>query len=359
MSLDFIGGIFQAQAQEDANAKNLRGARETNVANLALNLTSRGAPIALDRFGRPIIPRSVEGSESAILPYYFGGAEKQLGQDALDNYNAIAKLYGAPELELQQYQAIIDKFGPAFQSNEQLASDIASGKISQDMLAESEPVFGARLDVAEARKNSGLEALKQTLNEIDAIQAKRGFLGEGYGKTLVNTEVRRRIFGEGADAISQAKLANAMEKRAVQESGRNLRLSNISLPDALARASLARRGLPASTIASRYGTSLAPFSFFNLGPHDFSQFQRPPQVDAATSPWALAAQTGAAAGSTVGNYFLQRDLQNRYMRERYRGGGGGGDNPNHDNTQPSDYSDAAYGSGEDVGGGVDYSAWAG
>jgi len=86
-----LGAVMGSNAQRDAARRNEASVTGTNAANVGLDLVSRGAAaprgIGSGR-GRFLLPASVVGTSSAVLPYYFGASESNLANASTDLFNA-------------------------------------------------------------------------------------------------------------------------------------------------------------------------------------------------------------------------------------------------------------------------------
>lgn len=86
-----LAATYGAQSASDAQKSNEASVTQSNASNLILDLIARGAPIPTSiGSGRSRInfPAHLVGQSSAVLPYYFGGAESGLGNAATDLFNA-------------------------------------------------------------------------------------------------------------------------------------------------------------------------------------------------------------------------------------------------------------------------------
>jgi hypothetical protein len=318
-----LAAAWQTDAQNKATDANQQNVQDTNRTNLLLNMLARGLPIDAAMARTYGLPESVAGSGSALLPYYMGDTEQTLGTNAADLALAIQSLYDSPEAEMQDYENIMGRFAPDAAAADRAASDVVSGRTTQQMLDEAAPVFAARTDLANTRKNAALEQLKETLNDIDAIQARKGYSGDSYGNRMIKFNARRGIATAGAGELGQANLENALAKAAIQGQGRQMQLSSLDLPDRRAQSAILRRQMPGTAAAQRSQSSMAPLSFFNLGPHSFSPFQTPPQEQPVAGVGQILAQNSAALGNAGLGYLMQSDLQNRAGGYKWGGGGGG------------------------------------
>ncbi len=280
-------------SQANATATNASNVQKTNLANTMLAIMARGGSIDAATARALHLPASLVGTSAAVLPYYMGDIEKNMGMSAGSLSSAIQKLQGSPEYQSAQYKAVFDQFAPAFAANAKTANDLASGATTQQMLDEAQPVNAAQMNVATGQKNAALEALKTTLNNIDNIQARKGFSGDSSGNQMLKFNATRSANTIGADAINNATLTNATRTEAIKQAGRNLQLQNINLPDTLAGAAASRVGAPGRAMAADYNSSLSPLNFFKIS----GQF--PAQEGVLTKPQPSAlnlALTNADSG---------------------------------------------------------------
>lgn len=303
--------VLGSQAQRSAAKRAAKSTQRTNALNLSQSLYSKGADLSgvdLSKFG---IPKGLLTRGGVVLPQYGAETERQLFEQAAAMAGSIAAMNGTPELQAETYKALITKYGPDSANNDQLASDLASGKVTNDMLAEAEPVFAARIGVAEGRKNAGLEAIQKSINNIRTAGARKGYSGDSSGTRQLEFNARRDIGTRGADDLSMALLQNELERAGLKTQGRNMRLANINLPDTLLRSRISRMQLPTETVAKNYTTSMSPFGFFNQNPTQFRGVETPPTGGPTVSPFEAIARTGGAVGNTLANYYLQKQLQDQ------------------------------------------------
>lgn len=292
-----------ANAQKKANSTNRALTKETNRANLLMNLVSRGAPME-----GPNFPDSVQGQSSSILPIYLGKTEENLGKEAQDILAAIQKYYGTPEEQLDRNSQVAGRFGAAGNASDRLVQDLATGRVTDEMLAEARPVMEARTKLAESKVNAGLEALSEILNENEAIQAGKGFTGDSTGNRMFKFNARRAIGTQAAEDLGVARLANAEDVRGIQGAGRNLRLANINLPDTMAAASIRRGSIPVEGVNYNQQQTLQPFKFFNIGPGAPTQFQPYQPVQPVASTGQIVGQAVGAGAGAYGNYLANKEL---------------------------------------------------
>src|ERR1041385_8055185 len=309
MSADWIGSIFQAGAQDRATEQNAKNVSDTNRINLILASMARGAPLTDAQAAALGIPQ-LAGKSSAILPYYLSDIEKSTGMNAGALTMAIQNYGGTPAQQLAKAKASVDQFRPAQVQANQLGEDILSGATTRQMLSEQAPVSAATMGVATGERDAALQALDQTLNDIDNIQARKGYSGDSYGNRLLKATARSSIMGGAARDIGQAKLANARAVQGSQEKGRALQLNNLDLPGKMAASEAQFENLPSAIVAQRFGTSMSPLGYFNIGNHPFQQ-QNLPLVDYTSKAGLALSGLGSNAGSAL-NYALRRNLANQY-----------------------------------------------
>lgn len=315
MSMDFspISAYLQGKSEKKAAQINAKSTQDANTQNALLSLFTRGAALSGDW-----VPEELQGASAAILPYYLAGAEKEIGGDAASLYRAIRDRAGGPDIQLADYSALLGGYGRAMADNSLLAEDLASGRVTRDMISESAPVFSARVGVANAKRDAGLEALQQTLNEIDAIQAGKGYSGDSTGNRMLRFNARRSIGSEAATDLANVNLQNEIDRRQIMASGRDLRLANIDLPSSLARSAVALKQMPETAVTQSYQNSISPFGFFNLGPHQFPTWQANPEVKPTTGfgqALSQAASNTVNAGNDYALSALQRAQANNWGRK--------------------------------------------
>jgi hypothetical protein len=340
VSLDFIGGIFQANAQDKATEQNAKNVADTNRMNLLLSVMSRGQPLSqaeADALGVP----ELAGKSSAILPNYLSDIEKATGTNA--GKLALALQKNAPTVG--DYTQILAPYLAQAGQARNLAGQVLSGDMTRQMLSEAQPVEAGRLEVASVQKNAALEALDKTLNEIDAIQARKGYSGDSFGNRLLKFNARAGIMSGSAANTAAAKLANAQQEESIKNTGRQLQLSDLTLPETLAAGEIGMKTAPTTAAAGAFNASMLPLADFNIGNHAFQE-QNLPIVD-KTSQTGLALSGLTSGGNSALNYGLNKYFQNLNNNSGNNGNlnNGFGDNPNDFNG----FSDTAAGAGEGAG----------
>ena len=339
MSLDFIGSIFQAKAQDRATAENAKNVADTNRMNLLLSIMARGQPLSVQEAASLGVPE-LAGKTSAILPNYLSDIEKATGTNA--GQMALALQKAAPTIG-DYTQALAPYLAQAGLAAG-ISGDLLSGGMTKQMLAEQQPVSEARMGVALTKKNAALEALDKTLNEIDAIQARKGYSGDSYGNRLLKANTRAAIMSGSAGDIALAKLANAQDVQGIQNKGRALQLSNLMLPGTLGVNELSLRRAPTTATASTFSDTMQPLSFFNIGNHAFNE-QNLPIVD-RTSQTGLAL-SGLTSNANAGiNYGLKKYFDS-INKDPY--GGSNPENPGAGEFVSADFGSSALGAAGDAG----------
>lgn len=82
-----LGAVLGAKSQKDATQATERNVQATNAANILLDIMARGGTIPA-QIGGIKMPAELVGKSSAVLPYYFGGAESDMASAAVQMFNA-------------------------------------------------------------------------------------------------------------------------------------------------------------------------------------------------------------------------------------------------------------------------------
>lgn len=308
MSFDWIGSIFQSGAQNRATQQNAANVAATNQANLILNIMSRGGALTAQEAQQLGVPQ-LAGQSSAILPYYMSQIEQAAGTTSGAISQQILSSGGSPAQQMQQAMAVTAGLQPSLNQATTLGQQLVSGDVTKQMLAEQAPVSAATLAVPEVEKNAALQQLDATLNDIDAIQARKGYSGDSYGNRLLKFQARAGIMSQAAGGIAQAKLANARSVQGIQQQGRQLQLSNLGLPGELAANELNFQNLPSQTLATKAQLGQQPLGFFNIGNRAFQE-QNKPLVDYTSATGLGLSGLGSNLSSAL-NYGLQQQRLNQ------------------------------------------------
>lgn len=281
-------GVSQAGAAADANRTNAQNAAADRALQLQLFRESRGA------------------AGSSLLPLYApGGSEADLLNRALQTYYAET---GDPNATLQNYQSIVSGALPTMTAGDQLISDLFGGRLAEQQVANMQPVFQARAAVAGAQKQGILEALSQRLSALKAERQRAGYSGGGsaYEKNLL-TQASIPALQQAASVGAQADLASATDTANIRNQDIATRLANINLPLARAANKIQLNQLPATALSQQLMNAQSGLNWFRLGPQTITPFQTP-MVSPVPSTGAIVGSAVGNAASTLGNYYLTRNL---------------------------------------------------
>lgn len=296
-----LGAVLGSEAQDNATEANAANVAATNALNYQMFMEGRGS------------------MGNALLPIYFGKTERNLANDAEGIYNAAVRDAGGYDTQKERYQRLIDQFGDTQQEAANTAKGIFDGSLLNESLSNFAPVGEARVAAAGAQKQSGLEALQDTLNEIKATQAGKGFSGDSFGSTLLRANVRRKTYSDAANALSQANIANASDKFNLQQQAQQRKLASLSIPMQMADQSVAFLNLPQNEILNQTAKRQSLFNWFKMNP---GQFQYSPMPTVQPNSAASAAFAGIGSGNAMmANYFLNKNWGSGGGGE-YGGGGG-------------------------------------
>ena len=279
------GASEQASSQNKANKRNERNMRDTNALNYRMFREGRGA------------------GGSALLPLYARRDgkpfERELFADALGIYDATGAL--SPEERFDQYMELTSQLDPAQAASMGAVNDLFSGALEEKAVANVNPVAQARTQSAEARKNAALESLNQTVNEIKAINARKGFSGDSYGQRLLEFEARRRGNTEASLALADANLANRSEEAGIRNAAIMMRLNNLGLPMSAKRQAIANFDLPADATREAHERRQSVFSGLRIAPGSF-RYAPLPMVQPVASTAGIAADGIADTANLFGGY---------------------------------------------------------
>lgn len=296
-----LSAMYNRQSAKEANATNMRNAKNTRDLALRMFQESRGS------------------TGSAVLPTYAGDFEKQLFQGAQGAYQADQLAQGTPAQQLARYQAEVDQFQPAFQRGNEFIDDIYSGELQRQQLAEAQPVLEARTALAKTQKQGILYDISARLGALDAANARKGYIGSGSG--FQNAQLRSTVplYQQAAGVGAAANLQNAQQIQAINEANRQLQLSSLSLPALRAQQAVSLRQLPFQSAVQNQLIGQKPFGMFNIGTAAFRPEQLP-TVQPIPSNAAIGLTGLGALGQQVGNYYAQQQqakaLQNLYAQNQ-------------------------------------------
>lgn len=296
-----LGAVLSSNQQQQDTSRQRRSAREANQANFWFQQVNRGAPMPGHIPGIGYLPPSIAGKTATFLPYYFNDYEKQLAAAAQRVFESTGTADEAATMD--EYRRLIAPLEAAGQSAAGTVGDLYSGKMLDERLGEQAPVSEGRIQLANAKKNAGLEALQATLNNIKTIQGKRGFTGDSLANQRMRFDATRGIFTQGALDTASANLANASEVRGIQESNRTNRLSGLNLPVSTAQNLLTMREQPGEAVQTAFNRRLQPFQFFRLGSNPFQV--NPLPTGGSVNPWQIAAAGAGATGRQALEAYLK------------------------------------------------------
>lgn len=304
----------KADAEEEANRQNIQAAKDLNERNYQMFREGRG-----------------EGG-SALLPLYAkdaGGGlfEPKWFSDVRDVYDA-ASGGVTPQANLARYQNILQRYAPAQAGADATANGLFNGELENEAIAATAPVAAARNAGVAGRKQAGLEALQNTLNEIKQIQSKKGFTGDSLGNNMLRFNARRSINTSAAADQADANLQNATDIRGIRGNAIATRLANLNLPYNMARQGFQIADSPEDALLDRTGRRSQLLSTFRIAPGEFRYSPLPPVIP-KTSAAQLAFEGAAAGASRV--YDIGKTALSMYtggmgggMGGMMGGGGGGG-----------------------------------
>lgn len=277
-----------SKSAKDTNAANAANVSDTNQLNYQQFLQSRGS------------------TGSAIYPIYAAPAEQQLYTDTLNAYNAT----GQNQPTLADYQSIVGQSQPAAALATQAANGIFNGQTVGQELNNQQPVAAANLALAQTQKQSSLEALQQTLNNIKSIQAGKGYAGDSYTNQLLNFQARQAANTQGAGAIAGANLTNAQQTQGIQQNAINRQLSNLGLPSSTAQQQINLAQAPTNALNQQQVNRQNLFANFKIGTGQPFQYQPPPLTTPVAGAGQQVAQGISSLASGVGNYAANQQLIN-------------------------------------------------
>lgn len=298
-----IAAVNQKSSADKATSTNLRIARETNNANLILDLARRGLALP-EKVGGVTIPEGAVGKSSAILPYYLNDQEMAAAGYAGDIFDVLSA--DANAASLGDLQAASERYRSAFDQARNDTLGIFNGGVTDEELAAAAPVSAARIKLANARKDAGIEALQEKLNEIKAIQNRKGYTGDSLASQRLRFDATRKVLGDAALDRSNAELANAMDTSNIRRNAIARRLSSGNLPLDQLRRESQFADLPGESLRSKAESNISIFNPFRVN-GGFQTIQRPDRVDASPSTLGIVAGQNAALAQDVGSYLARRN----------------------------------------------------
>ncbi len=302
-----VSGVAAAlkgkEQQEQADKSNLKQSRQTNEANFILDLARRGLALP-SRVGGFDVPEGAVGKSSAILPYYLNDQEMAAAGYAGDIFDVLSA--DANAQSIGDLRAASERYRGAFDQARQDALGVFDGSVTDEELAAAQPVAAARIKLANAKKDAGLEALQEKLNEIKAIQNRKGYSGDSLASSRLRFDATRKVLGDAAIDRSNAELANAMETAGIRRSGIQRRLSSGNLPLDQLRRETQFADMPGENLRSRAESNISIFNPFRVN-GGFQTIQRPYRVEASPSTLGIIAGQNAGLAQDVGSYLARRN----------------------------------------------------
>lgn len=284
-----IAAINQKKSASQANRTNRKLAQQANQSNFILDLVKRGLPMPASIDGLDV-PEGAAGVSSALLPFYMAQQEKQLSDYASGAFNDLS----SPEVmgSIGDFQTTANRYQPAIDAGRDVVNGIYNGDITNEELSLARPVAEARMGVA---KDAGLESLRETLNSIKAIQARRGFSGDSTASNRLNFDARRKV----AMDVAGAGLTNAMEERSIRQGGINRRIAGLDMPLSQANREFALGDLPSRTLRSRLESNISVFNPFRTG-GGFQRVEAAPREEAVPNTMGIIAAGMGSANQNAG-----------------------------------------------------------
>lgn len=278
----------QAGAEEDANNTNIANAKDTNAQNKQLFDESRGSK------GNALYPIYARTNGKPFEP--------QLFSDTMGTYNAVNAL--PPSIRLDNLNNALAPLNEAQNAATRTVAGVYDGSLEKEAIANQQPVNQGRQAVA----NSALTALAQTLNDIKAINARKGYSGDSFGTRLLQFNARR---GAGEEMAS-ANLANAIDERQIHNQALLARIQNVGLPYAESQQAVNQSTLAENSVLDQQARRQQIFNNFRIGPGQFA-YQRLPDVKPVASTGQIVAQGISSAATTANTLRAQNSAAQGYQ----------------------------------------------
>jgi len=206
-----------------------------------------------------------------------------------------------------------DNLRPSMDAAGRTVGSIFDGTLLDESRGPAGQVARARVGAAQQQGISAREGLQQALQQINAHNARRGFAG---GSSFENSGMGRMFMDAntaGANAMSQAHLANAQQEQALTERDIDRRVGNIMTPAQFADASYMFESAPMRSAAEDFTTRTAPANFFRINAPQI----RPGEYQAQPVPGMGMAVGSAmqAGGNALSQYFLNQQLADRLQTQ--------------------------------------------
>lgn len=287
-------GHEAAKAQKDATNAAAAEQQKTNDQNYKMFQESRGSN------GSAVLPLYLKGSNGGLF-------EGQLGNDLVD-------AYGQSSMPLSTFRTATGQLKPGQTGAVNLTNDIFNGGVTNRLLDNAAPVQQQRLVNAQ---NSSLDALHKTLNEIDAQQASRGYVGDSYGTRLLKFQAGKAA----GDAIGAARVQNLQDTADIKNYGDvTLPMQNITLPFLMAQQYGNAQFLPNDLWLNSLSQRMQPFNFLKIGYTGPFQYQPlptpgPGAFSGTANMIGAVGGFGSQMGGAALNYFMQQQNQQNLLRQ--------------------------------------------
>jgi hypothetical protein len=285
---NFLSGYLQDRALRDAANANAAATNALNNNNLQYFLQSRGA------------------TGSALLPEYALDAdgnpvEPQLFDDAYSLFQSITGR--SPEESDQRFRDALSGYQESISAGTQAVGDLFSG----DMLRrEQQSILGVnnqRRQGINASRNSRLQALSQTLDEIDKVQEQRGFRNSASGSRNLAFNALRDTNNQSATERATADLTTAAELQAASQNDFNRRLQYINEPSVQANRIAAGDNLLPAALIGNFNQASSVFDNFRI-PAQYFEARGLPEIVPSFGVANEIGSTGNELGALVANYTI-------------------------------------------------------
>lgn len=298
-----LSAINQKKSASQANRTNRQIADQTNAQNFYLDVARRGAALP-NQIGKIQVPSDVAGKSSAILPYYLNDSEMAAQKYAADTFNTLSADSGTNSIGA--LRASSEKYRQAMDRGGQDVNGIFNGAVTDEELAAAQPVAAARIKLAGARKDASLQALEDKINDIRAIQGRKGYTGDSLGSSRIRFDATRKILGDAAIDQSTAELQNSIDSANINRGGIQRRLASVNLPIEQATREGQFADLPNSILRQNAENNISIFNPFRVN-GGFQTIRKPDSVEPLPSTLGIISGQMAGTAQDVGSYLARRD----------------------------------------------------
>lgn len=286
-------GILGSKSQKKAAKEQNRLIEENNRRNEELFRQSRGSEgsaVLPDYFNQPWTQQELDMLPPDVLPVIasqygvnpgLAGADLKnqiIQQSAVGLEKTLARnigqnimLQGSAADQLARLQPTQDLLRPAQDAAIKTVGSIFDGSLTQQELANLDPVLQTRLDAADAEAAATENALQTQLNQINASRQESGFGGDSLAKQMLQLNSRTGAAQTKSLSKSAAKFQNALDKLMVQREGISRRLSNLNAPSQGIAAQNAFNMAPSAAVAQNQATAMSPLEFFRIAPQAYQE----------------------------------------------------------------------------------------